>query len=107
MNVLPTTVAPTRSPVADRPLPLAWITQPVTVVPAELSRTMPVPVKFRTRGETDDRVALVGPRDIDGLVIATGHHRSGILLAPVTAEIVRDLALKGETRWAAQTWAPR
>ncbi len=47
---------------------------------------------------TDDRVALVGPRDIDGLVIATGHHRSGILLAPVTAEIVRDLVVRGHTR---------
>jgi glycine oxidase len=44
---------------------------------------------------TDDRVALVGPRDI---VIATGHHRSGILLAPVTAEIVRDLVVRGHTR---------
>jgi glycine oxidase len=24
-----------------------------------------------------------------GLILATGHHRNGILLAPITAEIVR------------------
>ncbi len=47
---------------------------------------------------TEDRVPLVGPRDIEGLVVATGHHRSGILLAPVTAEIVRDVILRGNTR---------
>jgi glycine oxidase len=33
---------------------------------------------------------------VRGLILATGHHRNGILLAPVTAEIVRALAL-GET----------
>lgn len=47
---------------------------------------------------TEDRVPLVGTRHIEGLVIATGHHRSGVLLAPVTAEIVRDLVLRGNTR---------
>lgn len=31
------------------------------------------------------------------LVIATGHYRNGVLLAPITAEIVRDLVLTGET----------
>jgi len=50
---------------------------------------------------------VVGVGEAKGLLVATGHHRSGIVLAPITAEIVRDLALKGETRWAAQTWAPR
>ena len=55
---------------------------------------------------TEDRVALVGPRDIDGLVIATGHHRSGILLAPVTAEIVRDLVVRGHTRRAIGALSP-
>ena len=44
-NVLPTTVAPARAPFADSPIPLAWITQPVTAVPAVASSTMPVPVK--------------------------------------------------------------
>jgi glycine oxidase len=34
---------------------------------------------------------LIGPTEIPGLILATGHHRNGILLAPITAEIVRAL----------------
>lgn len=33
--------------------------------------------------------------DIKGLVIATGHYRNGILLAPITAEIVADHIARG------------
>jgi len=28
---------------------------------------------------------------MEGLVVATGHYRNGILLAPITAELVVDL----------------
>jgi glycine oxidase len=31
------------------------------------------------------------------LLIATGHYRNGVLLAPISAAILRDLVLKGET----------
>jgi glycine oxidase len=31
---------------------------------------------------------LIGPSGVDGLTLATGHFRNGILLAPITAEIV-------------------
>jgi glycine oxidase len=34
---------------------------------------------------------LIGSTDIRGLLLATGHHRNGILLAPITAEIVKAL----------------
>lgn len=44
---------------------------------------------FRPR--TPDGLPLVGELRVPGLFLAAGHHRSGILLAPVTAEIVRDL----------------
>jgi glycine oxidase len=37
---------------------------------------------------TPDNVPVVGPGKLDGLVWATGHHRNGILLAPLTAETV-------------------
>ncbi|HTK36882.1 MAG TPA: glycine oxidase ThiO [Pyrinomonadaceae bacterium] len=33
--------------------------------------------------------------DIKGLIVATGHYRNGILLAPITAEIVADYVAKG------------
>jgi glycine oxidase len=43
------------------------------------------------RPGSPDNTPLVGPGAVDGLLWATGHHRHGILLAPVTAEIVAEL----------------
>jgi glycine oxidase len=43
------------------------------------------------RPGTPDNLPLVGPGAIDGLVLATGHFRNGILLAPLAAEAVADL----------------
>ncbi len=40
------------------------------------------------RPSTPDNVPVIGPGALDGLVWATGHHRNGILLAPLTAELV-------------------
>ncbi|MEU4514776.1 glycine oxidase ThiO [Nonomuraea wenchangensis] len=39
------------------------------------------------RPGTPDNVPIVGPAG-DGLVLATGHHRGGVLLAPLTAALV-------------------
>jgi glycine oxidase len=41
-----------------------------------------------SRPTTADNLPVLGPGAIPGLHWATGHHRSGILLTPVTAEIV-------------------
>ena len=43
------------------------------------------------RPGTPDNLPRVGPGAIDGLVLATGHYRNGILLAPLAAETVTDL----------------
>ncbi|HEU5063788.1 MAG TPA: glycine oxidase ThiO [Solirubrobacterales bacterium] len=43
------------------------------------------------RPGTPDNLPLVGPGAIDGLVLATGHYRNGILLAPLAAQAVADL----------------
>jgi glycine oxidase len=40
------------------------------------------------RPATPDNMPLIGPTPLDGLVLATGHFRNGILLAPVTADRV-------------------
>jgi glycine oxidase len=40
------------------------------------------------RPGTPDNVPLIGPGALDGLILATGHYRNGILLTPVTAEAV-------------------
>lgn len=50
-----------------------------------------------------DGAPLVGEGSAKGLVVATGHHRSGIVLAPITAEIVRDAVLG---RGSPSSWSP-
>jgi glycine oxidase len=54
------------------------------------------------RPATPDNVPAIGPGALDGLVWATGHFRNGILLTPVTADLVAS-ALSGEPLpdWAA------
>ncbi len=48
------------------------------------------------RPGSPDNAPIVGATDIPGLVMATGHYRNGILLAPVTArEVVALLSLGG------------
>ena len=37
---------------------------------------------------TPDEAPLLGPGPLDGLYLATGHHRNGVLLAAITAELV-------------------
>jgi glycine oxidase len=48
------------------------------------------------RPGTPDNAPIVGRGSIEGLLLATGHYRNGILLAPVTGEAVAAL-LAGET----------
>jgi glycine oxidase len=43
------------------------------------------------RPGTPDNLPLVGPGAIDGLILATGHYRNGILLAPLAAQTVAAL----------------
>jgi glycine oxidase len=47
------------------------------------------------RPTTPDNLPLIGPGAIEGLLLATGHFRNGILLAPLTAERVAGM-LTGE-----------
>jgi glycine oxidase len=42
------------------------------------------------RPDTPDHLPILGPTDLDGLLMATGHFRSGILLAPITARLIRE-----------------
>ena len=47
------------------------------------------------RPASRDDAPILGPTAVDGLVMATGHHRNGILLAPITARAVGDYLLHG------------
>lgn len=49
------------------------------------------------RPTTEDRLPILGHGAARGLVLATGHFRNGILLAPITGELVRDLVLGAPT----------
>jgi glycine oxidase len=42
------------------------------------------------RPDSPDHLPILGPTDIDGLLVATGHFRGGILLTPITARLVRE-----------------
>lgn len=45
----------------------------------------------------DDLPVLGADPNVAGLIYATGHYRNGILLTPVTAMIISELILKGES----------
>jgi len=42
------------------------------------------------RPGTPDNAPVLGPSALPGLVLATGHFRAGVLLAPVTADVITD-----------------
>ncbi len=42
------------------------------------------------RPYTDDELPLLGPSATPGLILMSGHYRNGILLAPISAQIVAD-----------------
>jgi glycine oxidase len=42
------------------------------------------------RPDSPDHLPILGPTDVEGLLLATGHFRSGILLAPLTAQLMRE-----------------
>ena len=62
-------------------------------------------VGFRP-GSRDD-APMLGPSGIDGLAIATGHHRNGILLTPVSAAVMSDYILSGRLTEMALPFSPR
>ncbi len=47
------------------------------------------------RPGTPDNAPVLGPSLLPGLVLATGHFRAGVLLAPVTADLIAGYLLTG------------
>ena len=48
------------------------------------------------RPGSPDNAPMLGPAGPDGLVVATGHYRNGILLTPVTADAIAELLATGQ-----------
>ena len=49
------------------------------------------------RPGTPDNAPLLGYTALEGLIAATGHYRNGILLTPITADMIAELLVTGET----------
>ena len=58
------------------------------------------------RPGSPDNAPLIGPGALDGLVWATGHHRNGVLLAPLTAQAVTDVLAGHEPPPAVAAFSP-
>jgi glycine oxidase len=54
-----------------------------------------VEVTAGLRPGTPDNAPLIGRGGLEGLVVAAGHYRNGVLLAPVTADAVAELVTAG------------
>jgi glycine oxidase len=50
------------------------------------------------RPGTPDERPFLGPTALEGLVLATGHYRNGILLSPITARLIADFVVNGDAR---------
>src|SRR6266581_5163532 len=46
------------------------------------------------RPDTPDHLPIIGPTELEGLLIATGHFRSGVLLTPITAKLIAEFILE-------------
>jgi glycine oxidase len=53
-----------------------------------------------------DNAPIIGPTEVDGLVVATGHFRNGILLTPVTSDCIAELIATGRTPDAIRDFTP-
>jgi glycine oxidase len=58
------------------------------------------------RPGTPDDLPILGPTDIGGLIVATGHYRNGVLLAPVTAKLVREWTTEGKVTANVEAFSP-
>ncbi|MFZ0748480.1 MAG: FAD-dependent oxidoreductase, partial [Pyrinomonadaceae bacterium] len=54
----------------------------------------------------DDLPVLGAACDVDGLFYATGHYRNGILLAPITAEILAEAVVNSESSPFRESFSP-
>jgi glycine oxidase len=72
----------------------------------ELSEVEFVEVSTSVRPGSPDDAPLLGPSGVDGLVVATGHYRNGILLTPVTADETARLIVDGEVSPVMAPFAP-
>ncbi len=88
------------------PAGLAAILSAALELAPELADAAVVETWCGLRPDTPDHLPVLGPTDIEGLVVATGHYRNGILLAPVTAKLIREWLTEQRTSVAWEGFSP-
>jgi len=58
------------------------------------------------RPDTADHLPILGYGDWENLIFATGHFRHGILLAPITAQLLAELILSGQASQPLDLYRP-
>jgi glycine oxidase len=58
------------------------------------------------RPGTPDNAPLIGPTEVDGVLAAAGHYRNGVLLAPITADVVVETLTSGVLPAVARPFSP-
>ncbi len=58
------------------------------------------------RPGTPDQLPILGPTDVDGLMIATGHYCNGILLAPITGKLIAECITDGKPSMDLKDFSP-
>ncbi|GGZ49560.1 glycine oxidase ThiO [Streptomyces bluensis] len=59
------------------------------------------------RPGSPDNAPLLGPTACEGLLLATGHYRNGVLLTPVTGDVMAHVLTTGELPEEARDFTPR
>ncbi|AYN41784.1 glycine oxidase ThiO [Streptomyces dangxiongensis] len=59
------------------------------------------------RPASPDNAPLLGPSGLKGLLLATGHHRNGVLLTPVTGDVLAHTLVTGGLPQEARPFTPR
>jgi glycine oxidase len=58
------------------------------------------------RPDSPDHLPILGPTDLEGLVVATGHFRNGMLLAPITGRLIREWIASGSVSVEWERFSP-
>ena len=58
------------------------------------------------RPASPDNAPLLGPTALPGLHLATGHHRNGVLLTPITGRVMATVLTTGELPDEARAFTP-
>lgn len=58
------------------------------------------------RPDTKDHRPILGRGELQNLVFATGHFRNGILLTPITAQVISELILRGSSSLPIDPYSP-